>query len=107
MALEVLREFRTDGGRRIVVTPGFVELGARQYELNRELGRDIAQACDMVVIVNLTNRDAIAEGLADKAFPDDKIRKVASFAEASNYLADRLRAGDAVLYENDLPDSFK
>ncbi len=107
MALEVLREFRTGGGRRIAVTPGFVELGARQYELNRELGRDMAEACDMAVIVNLTNRDAIAEGLADKAFTDDKIRKVDSFAEASRFLAAHMRAGDTVLYENDLPDSFK
>jgi len=106
MALEVLREFRT-GGRRIVVTPGFVELGARQYELNRELGREIAAACDLAIIVNLTNRDAIAEGLADKAFPDEKIRMAASFGEASRYLAERMQAGDTVLYENDLPDSFK
>lgn len=107
MALEVLREFRTEGGRRIVVTPGFVELGARQHELNRELGRDMAEACDMAVIVNLTNRDAIAEGLADGAFPDERIFKADSFAEASRILAAQMRAGDAVLYENDLPDSFK
>ena len=107
MALEVLREFRTEGGRRIVVTPGFVELGARQHELNRELGRDMAEACDMAVIVNLTNRDAIAEGLADRAFPDERIFKADSFAEASRILAAQMRAGDAVLYENDLPDSFK
>lgn len=108
MALEVLRGMRTaEGGRRIVVTPGFVEMGQKQYEHNRRLGRDMAGACDIAVVVNLTNRTAITEGLAEAGFPAENIRTADSFAEASAWLAQTLRAGDAVLYENDLPDSFK
>ncbi len=107
MALEVLRDFRTDQGRRIAVTPGFVELGERQYELNRQLGRDMAGACDCAVVVNLTNREAITAGLADGGFPAESIYEADSFADASAWLAQRLHAGDTILYENDLPDSFK
>ena len=108
MALEVLHHFtRPAGARRIVVTPGFVELGVRQAELNRELGRDIAAACDIAIVVNLTNREAISQGLKDAEFPEAQIILADSFAEASATLSQQLHAGDVVLYENDLPDSFK
>ncbi len=108
MALEVLHHFtRPAGTRRIVVTPGFVELGERQAELNRELGRDMAAACDLAVVVNRTNREAIMAGLDDAEFPATQIIVADSFAEASAVLAQQLRAGDVILYENDLPDSFK
>lgn len=108
MALEVLRDFALDiGGRRIVVTPGFVELGERQEELNRQFGRDMAKACDVAVVVNLTNRDAITEGLKEAGFPAERIHRMASFAEASEFLQRVLTPGDVILYENDLPDSFK
>jgi UDP-N-acetylmuramoyl-tripeptide--D-alanyl-D-alanine ligase len=90
-----------------VVTPGFVELGVRQAELNRELGRDIAAACDIAIVVNLTNREAISQGLKDAEFPEAQIILADSFAEASATLSQQLHAGDVVLYENDLPDSFK
>ena len=108
MALEVLHHFtRPAGARRIVVTPGFVELGVRQAELNRELGRDIAAACDIAIVVNRTNREAIAAGLQDAEFPAEQTILADSFAEASATLAQMMRAGDVILYENDLPDSFK
>lgn len=108
MALEVLRDFkRADSGRRIVVTPGFVELGERQYELNRELGRDIASACDVAIVVNRVNREALVAGIEEKNFDKANIIQADSFAEASGILVQMMRAGDVVLYENDLPDSFK
>ena len=108
MALEVLRNFRRmEGGRRIVVTPGFVELGERQAELNKELGREIATACDIAIVVNKTNRDAISSGITEQGFDKTNLIEADSFAEASAKLSQMLRAGDVVLYENDLPDSFK
>ena len=108
MALEVLRNFRrAEGGRRIVVTPGFVELGERQAELNHELGKVIASACDIAIVVNKVNREAISSGIAEGGFDTQNLIEADSFAEASARLATMLRAGDVVLYENDLPDSFK
>jgi UDP-N-acetylmuramoyl-tripeptide--D-alanyl-D-alanine ligase len=108
MALEVLHNFsRPEGARRIVVTPGFVELGELQAELNRELGRDIAAACDVAIVVNRTNREAIAKGLQEAEFAAEQTILADTFAEASAILAQQLRAGDVVLYENDLPDSFR
>ena len=107
MALEVLSGFETSGAR-YVVTPGFVEMGAKQYENNRAFGVDIAQSkADRVYVVNEVNRAAICEGLREGGYSEDRITAVASFSEAMAELQPRLKVGDVVLYENDLPDSFK
>lgn len=108
MALEVLREFeRPAGAKAIVVTPGFVELGERQATLNKELGRQIAASCDMAIVVNKTNREAIVEGIREGGMAEERLLVADSFAEAMVLLTPMLRSGDVVLYENDLPDSFK
>ena len=106
MALEVLRDFNTEG-RKIVVTPGFVEMGDSQYRNNKELGVNIASAADIAIVVNRVNREAIVAGLSEAGFDAKNIVQTDSFAEASAYLATTMRAGDVILYENDLPDSFK
>jgi UDP-N-acetylmuramoyl-tripeptide--D-alanyl-D-alanine ligase len=84
-----------------------VELGERQAELNHELGKVIASACDIAIVVNKVNREAISSGIAEGGFDTQNLIEADSFAEASARLATMLRAGDVVLYENDLPDSFK
>jgi UDP-N-acetylmuramoyl-tripeptide--D-alanyl-D-alanine ligase len=106
MALEVLRDFNAEG-RKIVVTPGFVEMGDSQYRNNKELGVNIAAAADIAIVVNRVNREAIVAGLSEAGFAIERIIQTDSFAEASAYLATTMRAGDVILYENDLPDSFK
>jgi UDP-N-acetylmuramoyl-tripeptide--D-alanyl-D-alanine ligase len=107
MALEVLRGFNT-AGRRYVVTPGFVEMGAKQFDNNRAFGGDIARSgADGVYVVNEVNREAITAGLSEGGYPDAQVECVASFTEAMASLQPKLKAGDVVLYENDLPDSFK
>ena len=108
MALEVLRDFqRPQGAHRIMVTPGFVEMGESQYRNNKELGCKIASAADIAIVVNRVNRDAITEGLCQGGMSESQIILADTFAEASARLAAMMRAGDVVLYENDLPDSFK
>lgn len=108
MALEVLKNFTTgEGNKRIVITPGFVEMGARQAEANRELGRGIAKSCDYAIIVNATNRDAIKAGIDEAGMENGKYFLADSLNHAHAHLAQVLRAGDVVLYENDLPDNFK
>ena len=107
MALEVLSGFDT-AGARYVVTPGFVEMGAKQYENNRTFGIDIANSkADGVIVVNEVNREAITSGLKEGGYDMSCVTTVASFKEAMAELQPRLKVGDVILYENDLPDSFK
>ncbi len=108
MALDVLRDFvRPEGANRVVITPGFVEMGANQAQANYNLGRQIAASVDYAVIVNKHNRDAILRGLEEMQYPKDQYFLADSLAEARAHLASRLKVGDVILYENDLPDSFK
>ncbi len=108
MALEVLKNFSvgTDN-KRIVITPGFVEMGSKQFEANKELGRDIAESCDYAIIVNETNRKAITNGIEEKEFPNNKYFIADTLNDAHAHLASIIKFGDVVLYENDLPDNFK
>lgn len=104
MALDVLSAMT--GGRRIIITPGMIELGERQQDLNREFGRKIASSADIAIIVGQYNREAISGGIKEgEGSPE--VYEVASFAEAQQILQPIVKSGDTVLYENDLPDTFK
>lgn len=106
MALEVLGTFK--GGKRIVITPGMIELGTEQEELNREFGRHIAKNVDVAIVVGQYNRDAIAEGIrSEGVLAESSVHLVDSFADAQRLLGTIAAKGDTVLYENDLPDTFK
>ena len=59
------------------------------------------------MVVGVYNRDAILAGLAEGGMPEEKIFVADSFAIAQARLVQIARAGDVVLYENDLPDTFK
>ena len=108
MALGVLKGFAVgNSNKRIVITPGFVEMGARQAQANKELGRTIAESCDYAIVVNATNRDAIRSGIEEGGMAAEKYFLADSLNHAHAHLAQILKAGDVVLYENDLPDNFK
>lgn len=105
MALEVLAGMvAPEGAQRIVVTPGFVELGQKQFEACVELGRKISECADRLIVVNRLNRTAILEGAASMG---DRAEAVDTLAEAAQRVAALSRPGDIILYENDLPDTFK
>ena len=108
MALDVLRNFTVGkDNSRIVITPGFVEMGTRQADANKELGRTIAASCDYAIIVNAVNREAIKSGIEEGGLSAEKYFLADSLNHAHQQLAKILRPGDVVLYENDLPDNFR
>jgi UDP-N-acetylmuramoyl-tripeptide--D-alanyl-D-alanine ligase len=103
-ALEVLAQM--PARRRVVVTPGIVELGELQFDANRRLGQSAAAVADVVVFVAPLNRTALVEG-ARAADGATDVVVVDSLAAARERLATMLRAGDVVLFENDLPDHLE
>ena len=106
MALDVLS--RMKGGKRIVVTPGMIELGDKQDYHNEHFGEHIAKSVDVAIIVGQYNREAILRGLQNAGMTDEeKVITVDTFAQAQQRLSSLLASGDTVLYENDLPDTFK
>ena len=102
-ALRVLKNFP---GRRIIITPGMVELGGEEAQFNREFGEQMAESVDVAILVGKRHTQPIVEGLTAKGFPDDKIHVVSSLEESTKVLHAMMQAGDVVLYENDLPDNY-
>jgi UDP-N-acetylmuramoyl-tripeptide--D-alanyl-D-alanine ligase len=103
-ALEVLASHKAD--RRVLVTPGMVELGEREQEENQRFGTRAAEVCDVVVLVGEERSRPILAGLHAASYPDSQIHVVANTAEAQALLAKTTRKGDVVLFENDLPDLY-
>lgn len=108
MALSVLGAMELPAGaRRIVVTPGFVELGEKQQEECRKLGWRAAAHCDLLVIVNRYNREAILEGAREGGMDENNIICADTLAQAVALMQPFATPGSVVLYENDLPDTFR
>ena len=103
-ALEVMKMF--EGYRKIVVTPGLVELGSLERLANYEFGENIAEAADYVIIVNKTNELAIKQGLIDKKFDENNIKFAENTQKAQELLKTIIKPKDIILWENDLPDNY-
>jgi len=104
MALEVLAQI--SGKRKIIITPGMIELGTKEDEYNERFGEYIAQVCDYVILVGLEQTKALQRGLVTKNYPENALFVAADFAAAKQHLEQILRTGDVVLFENDLPDNY-
>lgn len=103
-ALDVLSEFKE--GRKIIVTPGMVELGDMEEEANREFGKNIGKTCDFAILVGKNRSKPIYEGLMETNFNPSNIFIVNTLDEASQRLGKITRPKDVVLFENDLPDNY-
>lgn len=104
-ALEALSLFN---GFKILVTPGMVELGSKQDELNREFGQNAADVCDYVVLVGAKQAVPIKAGLLDKNYDESKIYVASNINDALSHVYALNSQGKKkiVLLENDLPDNY-
>lgn len=103
MALEVLKMMP---GKHIVVTPGMIEVGEKEDEVNKEFGREIASSSDEVILIGEEKTKMIYEGLMEMKYSKDKIHILNDVMDAFP-LMQKLKDKDTyVLLENDLPDSF-
>jgi UDP-N-acetylmuramoyl-tripeptide--D-alanyl-D-alanine ligase len=103
-ALEVLSQFRE--GRKIIVTPGMIELGEMEESANREFGVNIGKVCDYVILVGEQRTKPIYEGLMETSFNPSNIFVVNNLQEATEEIGKITKPKDVVLFENDLPDNY-
>lgn len=103
-ALKALSEFKS--GKKILITPGMVELGELEESKNREFGEQAAQICDYVILVGIRQTRPIQEGLQARNFPSDRLFVCQDLNEALEQMNKLVVSGDTVLFENDLPDQY-
>ena len=102
-AMDVLDTF---SGRKIVLTPGLIELGKMSNLLNFEFGKLLAKHADIVIIVGKTNAEMLLSGLLEGGKSRDNIYFEKSVTRGNEVLNSILKEGDVVLFENDLPDNY-
>ncbi|MGH9224997.1 MAG: Mur ligase family protein [Acidimicrobiales bacterium] len=102
-ALERLTTLASQGGRRIVVTPGLIELGDRQATENYVFAQRAASVATEMIIVHTTNRKPLLEGAAHGGAT---LHWLPTRDQAASWVAAHASPGDVVLYENDLPDHY-
>ena len=103
-ALDTLAMFRE---LRILMTPGMVELGEKQYDENKEVGIYAADKCDYAVLVGKEQTRPIQDGLLEAGFPKSKMIVVDTLQEAFQMVsAIPDEKQKIVLIENDLPDNY-
>ena len=103
MALDVLSKMP---GRRIVVTPGMIELGEMQDQLNKEFGAYMKGKADEVILVGIHQVEPIYEGLKESGYDMDHVLVTNTVKEAFAHLWQTTDGHETILLENDLPDAF-
>lgn len=103
-AVNVVASF--EGMKKVIVTPGLIELGSKEYECNFNLGVKAARCCDYLIFVGLTRSKPLVDGADSVGFPKDKMFVVASFKDAMEIYAKLADNKTVVLFENDLPDNY-
>lgn len=104
MAVEVLGRFANR--KRILVTPGIVELGEKTYEYNKRFGMQAAPNCDYAILVGQKQAKPILDGLLEKGFDKDKIFIADHFEQAMKKMNEWMDANTVILLENDLSDNY-
>lgn len=103
-AVRVLSSF--DRMKKVIVTPGLIELGSREYECNFALGVEAAKLCDIIILVGIGRSKPLKEGAESVGFNPDNLYTVSSFKEAMEVYSSFADSNTAVLLENDLPDNY-
>ncbi len=105
-ALHLLDTLRRDGGRRVLVTPGMVELGAAHDSEHKKIGELAAATVDVLVPVLPDRVRALTEAYVAHN-PKGIVVPLPTFQAAQAWMNANLTAQDVVLLENDLPDLYE
>lgn len=104
MALEVLANFKNK--KRILITPGIVDLGEKGEEYNKNLGKQAAKSCDYIILVGEKQASPILKGLEEENYNKNNLYIAKNLNDAIYKMNSILDSNSVVLFENDLPDNY-
>jgi UDP-N-acetylmuramoyl-tripeptide--D-alanyl-D-alanine ligase len=92
-------------GKKVIVTPGLVELGDKADAVHLRLGERIAQVCDACILVGESTRTKrIEEGILNGK--RDILTRYIARGELDSELTKLSLEYDWILLENDLPENY-
>jgi len=104
-AFAVLKNFQ--GYNKILVTPGLIELGELEDQLNYQLGTQAAGVFDKIILVGKKQTEAIYKGISDSGYDMDMVYVAENLKDALMELNQTSLSPKLVLFENDLPDDYE
>jgi len=93
-------------GKRLLITPGMVELGDLHDQENHRLGEIATQYATDIILVGEKQTQPIKAGVLSTGFPSENVQIMETLSEAVDWYKTHLTAGDTVLFLNDLPDTY-
>jgi len=106
-ALMVLSVVAKKGGRRILVTPGMVELGPAHHAEHARLGRIAALHADIALIVGPERMAAFIAAFNAAKPAGAELRAFGVQKEAEAWARANAGPADTILFENNLPDLYE
>ncbi|GAB1421836.1 hypothetical protein MASR2M15_20270 [Anaerolineales bacterium] len=103
-ALKVLGMHKN--GKRLLITPGMIELGDLEDQENFNLGVQATQYATDIILVGKKQTASLKAGIQSTQFDTTHLKVVDSLQEAINDYQQSLSTGDTVLFLNDLPDTY-
>jgi len=103
-AIKVLAKFKNK--RKIYITPGLVEAGEKTGEIHHDIGKQLSQVADKVILIKNSATSHIEKGLLENSFNKENIVWFDSATEAHKELQNITKAGDVILFQNDWPDNY-
>lgn len=91
-------------GRKVVLTPGLVELGSKAQEIHEKIGELYAKNVDLVFLIKNKLTENIIRGLEKNNFSNYKVYE--DTQKAHDDLKNMLRSGDTIIFQNDLTDNY-
>lgn len=104
MAFEVLASFKDK--KKILITPGIVDAGDKQEQINEQLGEFAAKSADYIILVGQKQAVPIKKGLEKQKYPQDKIYIAKDIKDAIIQMNKIMDENTVTLLENDLPDNY-
>lgn len=92
--------------KRVLITPGLVELGEEEYKHNFRLGEEASGCADYIILVGKERSKPIKEGILSKGFNEENLFVAENFNNAYNIYLEIADQNTVVLIENDLPDNY-
>ena len=93
-------------GKRLLITPGMIELGALQDQENRKLGALASEYATDIILIGREQTKPVFEGIRSAGYDMARVQVYETLAESVAWYQQNLRAKDTVLFLNDLPDTY-
>lgn len=106
-ALKVLSEINKKGGRRILLTPGMIELGAAHDAEHKRLGGIAGKHVDIALVVGPRRMESFCDAFNASKEKGAQLRTFETQKDAEEWVKQNATNKDTILFENNLPDLYE